>query len=105
MTPHDALRLAAAVITANGYHRHYLWDTSQAQAGTPPEFCRVDIAGALAIALHGHPAMAHTPSVRDAEQLLVARIDAPSLAAWYHQRPTRRQVLDLLNETAQGDPQ
>ena len=105
MTPHDALRLAIDVITANGFHRHYLWDTSQAQAGIPPEFCRVDIVGALAIGLHGHPAMAHTPEVHDAEQLLVARIDAPSLAAWYSQRPTRRQVLDLLTETALGGPQ
>ncbi|KOU30186.1 hypothetical protein ADK53_28625 [Streptomyces sp. WM6373] len=100
MTPHDAIRLAADVIAANGFHRHYLWDTAQAQAGTPPEDCRVDIAGALAIALHGHPAMAHTPEVHAAEQLLVARIDAPSLAAWYHRRPTLRQVLDLLDETA-----
>ena len=63
------------------------------------------VAGALAIALHGHPAMAHTPEVRNAEQLLVSRTDAPSLAAWYHQRPTPQQVLDLLTETAQGEPQ
>lgn len=103
MTPHEALRLAADVITANGFHRHYLWDTRQAQAGTPPEYCRVDIAGALAVALHGRPAMAHTPEVWAAEELLAARVDAPSLAAWYCRRPTRRQVIDLLTETAQGE--
>lgn len=100
MTPHDALRLAADVIDANGFTRHYLWDTGQARTGIPPESCRVDIAGALAIALHGHPAKAYTPEVRVAEQLLVARINAPSLAAWYHQRPTRQQAQDLLDETA-----
>jgi hypothetical protein len=99
MTPHKALDLAADVIRANGFHRHYLWDTRQAQAGTPPEYCRVDIAGALAIALHGHPAMAHTPEVREAERLLAPRIPAPSIAAWYHQRPTQQQALDLLTQT------
>jgi hypothetical protein len=92
---------AADVIEANGFHRRYLWDTAQAKAGTAPEFCRVDLAGALAIVLYGLPTYAGAPRVRAVEQLLVARIPAPSLAAWYA-RPGvgKQQVLNLLRGTA-----
>ncbi|MFI8360753.1 hypothetical protein ACIGD1_11395 [Streptomyces sp. NPDC085612] len=100
MTPHNALLLAADVIETAGFHRRYFWDTAQAQSGVPPHLCRVDVSGALAIALHGHPAMVHTPDVRAVEHLLVARLNAPSLAAWYARRPTREQALRLLRDTA-----
>jgi hypothetical protein len=95
------LETAAKIIEANGWCRTYLWDTKQAAAGTPLEYCRVDIAGALAIALHGSPTYAGTPQVRSAEQLLVDRIDAPSLAAWYT-RPGVDQAaaVQLLRATA-----
>jgi hypothetical protein len=79
------LETAAKIIEANGWCRTYLRDTRQHHAGTPIEHCRVDIAGALAIALHGSPTYAGTPQVRAIEALLVDRIDAPSLAAWYTQ--------------------
>lgn len=100
MTPHDALLQAASVIEANGFHRNYFWDTTQAQAGVPRHFCRTDVSGALAIAVHGSPAMVHTREVIDIEALLLARLNEPSLAFWYARRPTQAQVLHLLRDTA-----
>jgi hypothetical protein len=95
------LETAAKIIEANGWCRTYLWDTRQHHAGTPIEHCRVDIAGALAIALHGSPTYAGTPQVRAIEALLVDRIDAPSLAAWYA-RPgvNEAAAVQLLRATA-----
>ena len=91
----------AKIIEANGWTGHFLWDTRQHAAGTPLEFCRVDIVGALAIALHGSPTYAGTPAVRKVEELLVDRIPAPSLAAWYtHPGVGERQALTLLHRTA-----
>lgn len=101
MTPHEALEAAAAVVEANGFCRRYLWDTAQAAAGVPPEFCRVDITGALAVALHGSPWKAATAEVREAEQLLAGRVPAPSLAAWCsYPGIGKRDVLRLLRTTA-----
>ncbi|WP_432027419.1 DUF6197 family protein [Streptomyces sp. 1222.5] len=94
------LEAAAKIIEANGFHRRYLWDTRQA-ATTPLEFCRVDIAGALAIVLHGSPTYAGTPQVRAIEQMLVDRVDAPSLAAWYAQPGIDQPAaVRLLRDTA-----
>lgn len=95
------LEQAAAVIETNGFHRHFLWDTAQADRGIPLEDCRVDIAGALGIVLYGSPRYAGAPRVRAVEQLLVDRVDAPSLAAWYS-RPGigLRQAVTLLRGTA-----
>jgi hypothetical protein len=92
---------AAGVLEANGFHRHYLWDTRQAAAGTPLELCRVDVVGALAIALHGSPTYAATPAVRKVEQFLVDRVPAPSLATWCS-RPgvDQRAAVALLRGTA-----
>ncbi|GAA3807747.1 DUF6197 family protein [Streptomyces chiangmaiensis] len=91
----------ADVIESTGFFRSYLWDTRQAGKGTPLEFCRVDVVGALAIVLYGSPTYAGTPRVRKVEQFLIDRIPAPSLAAWYS-RPgvDKRQVLELLRSTA-----
>lgn len=95
------LEQAADVLDSNGFHRHYLWDTVQAAAGTPMEFCRVDVAGALAVVLHGSPTYAGTPAVRAVEELLVDRIPAPSLAAWYSRPGVNvRRVVALLRDTA-----
>ena len=95
------LEAAAKIMEANGFCRAYLWDTRQAAAGVSLEYCRVDIAGALAIALHGSPTYAGTPQVRAIEALLVERIAAPSLAAWYA-RPGVDQAaaVQLLLDTA-----
>lgn len=92
---------AADVLEGNGFHRNYLWDTVQARKGTPLEYCRVDVVGALAIVLHGSPTYASTPAVRKVEALLVDRIPAPSLAAWYaYPGVTGRRVVALLRGTA-----
>lgn len=93
----------AKIITRNGYCRTYLWDTDQAQRGTPPEDCRVDIAGAIAIALHDNPRYAGHPNVRAAEQLVAEYVDAPRLDAWYaHPGVDKAAVLALLRRTAAG---
>jgi hypothetical protein len=103
-TERDAIPVldqAADVLEGNGFHRNYLWDTRQHDRGTPLEDCRVDIAGALAIVLHGSPTYAGTPAVRKVEALLNERIPAPSLAAWYsHPGIGRRQAVALVRDTA-----
>ncbi|MEV6833527.1 hypothetical protein AB0N17_03180 [Streptomyces sp. NPDC051133] len=97
----SVLDQAADVIEGNGFYRHYLWDTRQHNAGTPIDQCRVDIAGALAIALHGSPTYAGTPAVRTIEALLVEQTPAPSLAAWYtHPGIGQKQATALLRDTA-----
>lgn len=95
------LNRAAQVLETNGFYQDYLWDTVQAATNLPPEDCRVDVAGALAIALHGSPRYAGAPRVRAVEQLLLDRVDAPGLAAWYI-RPgvDQRRVVALLRDTA-----
>lgn len=103
-TEQDAIPVldrAAVVLEVNGFHRHFLWNTHQAATGIPLEDCRVDIAGALAIVLYGNPRYAGAPRVRAVEQLLVDRIDAPSLAAWYT-RPGvgQKRAVGLLRDTA-----
>jgi hypothetical protein len=95
------LEQTADVLDANGFFRSFLWDTRQHAAGTPLELCRVDIAGALAIVLHGSPTYAGSPAVRKVEALLVDRIPAPSLAAWYsHPGVGGRQAVRLVRDTA-----
>lgn len=92
---------AAKIIENNGYCTTYMWDTRQESQGTPIEECRVDIIGALAIALHGSPVYSSTPRVRAAEELLAERIDAPSVAAWSTQtRRTGTDAARLLREAA-----
>lgn len=98
----EVLDQAVNILEGNGYFRHYLWDTRQHATGTPIEFCRVDIVGALAIALHGSPTYAGTPVVRKVEQLLVDRVPAPSLATWgSYPRVGVRQAIELLRGTAE----
>jgi hypothetical protein len=97
----DALDAAARVIEVNGFFRHYLWDTRQAGRGTPIESCRVDIVGAIAVALYGSPTYAGAPRVRGVEEFLTEVIDAPSVAAWCsYPGHGRRQALDVLRDAA-----
>lgn len=97
----DALDDAAEVIEVNGYFRYYLWDTRQAARGTPLDLCRVDVIGALGIALYDSPVYASAPRVLAVEQFLTEHIDAPSVGAW-SSRPGngRQRALDLLRTTA-----
>lgn len=101
LTAADALDLAADILEVNGFDRHHWWNPGQAAAGIPREDCRVDITGALGIALHGDPRQVVSREVRELEALLVARIPAPCLEAWYHYPGIRRrEVLRLLRSTA-----
>lgn len=94
---HDTIK----TLEANGFHRRYLWDIAQARGGVPLDQCRVDIAGALAVTLHGLPTYAGTPQVRAVEQLIVEQVDAPSLPAWYDRaRPNTTNAVVLLHRTA-----
>lgn len=96
---HDTIK----TLEANGFYRHYLWDTAQAKRGIPIEECRVDIAGALAVALYGLPAYAGTPQVRAVEQLVVEQVDAPSLPAWYDRaQPDTADAVALLHQTVRS---
>jgi hypothetical protein len=97
----DVLDKAAKVIEANGFFKHYLWDTKQEAAGTPLQDCRVDIVGAIAIVLFESPCYAGSPRVRAVEQALVYHITAPSLAAWCTYPGNRQQqAIQLLRDTA-----
>ena len=88
------------ILENNGYHRYFLWDTRQADAGTPLEECRVSIVGALGIALYDDPRYATGPRVRAIEQLIVDRTTAPSLAAWAdYPGNGQQQALDLIRDT------
>jgi len=101
--PHPAtvLRQAAATIASQGYCRHYLWDTTQAARGVRPDLCRVDVIGALTIALHGHVTHPATPQLLELETLLAARAGAPSLAAWSSRPGVRLEdAVRLLHDTA-----
>ncbi|WP_331746742.1 hypothetical protein [Streptomyces sp. NBC_00842] len=97
----DVLHKAAKVLEANGFFKHYLWDTKQEADGTPLQDCRVDILGAIAIALYENPCYAGSPRVRAVEQALVDRINAPSLAAWCtYPVNGQQQALQLIRDAA-----
>ncbi|WP_406325241.1 hypothetical protein [Streptomyces niveus] len=93
--------LAADVIVGNGYCRTFTYDTGQAAAGTAPEFCRVDIAGAINVALHGTPRYVDLAAERTVRTAIEARINAPSLAAWSsYPGNGKAQAVRLLRDTA-----
>ncbi|WP_282084061.1 DUF6197 family protein [Streptomyces tendae] len=96
---HDTIK----TLETNGFYRHYLWDTAQAKQGIPIEECRLDIAGAIAVTLHGLPTYAGTPQVRSVEQLVAEQVDAPSLPAWYDRaRPDTTNAVVLLHRTVRS---
>lgn len=101
---HDTIK----TLETNGFTSRYLWDTAQAKRGVPLEECRVDIAGALAVTLHGLPTYSGTPAVRAVEQLIVEQVDAPSLPAWYDRaQPDTTNAVVLLHQTVRalmGEP-
>lgn len=51
----DALDKAAEVIDRNGHHKGYLYDEGQADGGLLVQCCRVDVVGAINIAVFGVP--------------------------------------------------
>ena len=51
----DALDKAADVIDRNGHHKGYLYDEAQADSGLLVQCCRVDVVGAINIAVFDVP--------------------------------------------------
>ncbi|MDI9887325.1 hypothetical protein QMZ92_23875 [Streptomyces sp. HNM0645] len=99
---HDVLEDAADHIAANGYCKHYLYSTTQAQTGLPLDKCAVDVLGAINLAVHGTPRYTGgDPIVAAAEAAVRARITAPSVAAWCdHKGNGKAQAIALLRDTA-----
>lgn len=97
----DLCDKAADVISTNGHHRRYLYDTKQAQSGLALDQCRVDILGALNIAAHGTPRYAGSPLVFAAETVLSQRIDRASLVVWNDEKGrSEDDAVTLLKQTA-----
>jgi hypothetical protein len=51
----DVIEKAAEIVEKNGLHKGYLYDEAQADEGTKPAECPVDVVGAINIAVFGKP--------------------------------------------------
>jgi len=101
LTTADLCDKAAQVIQANGHCKRYLYDTKQAAGGTKLEDCRVDVIGAINIALHGTPRYAGTGLGTVVERALLARIPEPSIVVWNDTKGrTKHDAIALLRDTA-----
>lgn len=97
----DICDKAADVIETNGHCRRYLYDTKQAAAGTKLADCRVDLIGAINIALYGTPRYGGTGLGRAIEQALLARIPDASIVTWNDAKGrTKHDAIALLRDTA-----
>ncbi|MFE2563128.1 DUF6197 family protein [Streptomyces mirabilis] len=98
----DYLDRARAHIVRVGYCKKYLFNTQQHRGGTPLDRCAVDLDGAIGVAVHGTPLhLGRDPFTRAVVEAVLARITAPSLAAWCDYKGNgKQQALDLLRETA-----
>ena len=97
----DICDKAADIIAANGHCRSYLYDTKQAAGGTPLTECRVDLIGAINIALYGTPRYTGTGLGAAAEQALLERIPGPSIVTWNDTKGrTKHDAIALLRDTA-----
>lgn len=96
------LDLAADHIDKVGFCKKYLYSVRQAENGMPLDACEVDVIGAINVAVHGTPRhVGGDPLTWAAEKALVARVDAPSVAAWCDYPGNGKQAaLDLLRDTA-----
>lgn len=72
----DALDKAADHLDRVGHHKGYLYDTDQADAGTPLTDCRVCAAGAINIAVYGQPAFPSRETTEGELQLEFRAFDA-----------------------------
>ena len=99
---HDVLEDAADAIARNGYCKHYLYAVTQAETGLPLDRCAVDVIGAINLAIHGTPRhVGGNPLTAAAEAALLARITAPSIAAWCDYKGNgKTQAIQLLRDTA-----
>ncbi|WP_147267266.1 hypothetical protein [Streptomyces sp. SDr-06] len=98
----DVVDKAYDVIDANGYCKTYLYDTKQAAGGTSLKDCRVDLFGAINIAVHGTPRwVGGSNLVADTEKAVTTDCGAVSLAAWMTQKGhNKREALALLKRTS-----
>lgn len=77
------LDLAADHMETVGYCKRYLYSISQAETGLALDQCKVDVLGAINVAVHGTPRhVGGDPLTWAAEQAIASRIDAPSVATW-----------------------
>ena len=77
------LDLAADHMETVGYCKRYLYSVSQAASGLALDRCKVDVLGAINVAVHGTPRhVGGDPLTWSAEKAVAERIDAPSVATW-----------------------
>ncbi|MGW0626488.1 DUF6197 family protein [Streptomyces sp. NPDC002758] len=98
----DILDKARAHIVRHGFCKKYLYSTQQARAGLRLDRCAADLDGAINVAVHGTPLhLGRDPLTQAAVAAVVARIDAPSLAAWCSYKGNgKAQAITLLRDTA-----
>jgi hypothetical protein len=100
-TTADVLDQAATVITLNGYHQAFLYDTTQAKGGTSLARCRVDLVGAINIALYGTPRFVGSGLGCAAEQALAKQTFPQALVVWNDTKGrTGDDAIRLLRDTA-----
>ncbi|HLT09644.1 MAG TPA: hypothetical protein VK028_02405 [Micromonosporaceae bacterium] len=98
----NVLDQAADHIETAGFHKKYLYSVRQYSTGLPIERCAVDLVGAINVAVHGTPRhVGGSPLTWAAEQAVVTRTTAPSLAAWCdYPHASKTTALALLRDTA-----
>jgi len=97
----DVCDKAAQVIETNGHCRRYLYDTKQAAGGTKLADCRVDIIGAINIAIGGTPRYAGTGLGAVVERALLQRIPEACITDWNDTKGrTKADAITLLRDTA-----
>ncbi|MFE4818544.1 hypothetical protein ACFRFU_19355 [Streptomyces sp. NPDC056704] len=98
----DYLDKARAHIVRVGFNKKYLFNTRQHRGGIPLDRCAVDLDGAIGVAVHGTPLhLGRDPLTQAVVEAVLARITAPSLAAWCDYKGNgKAQAIDLLRETA-----
>jgi hypothetical protein len=98
----DIVDKAYEAIETNGFHRFWLYDEKQAAGGTPLKDCRIDLHGAINIAVHNTPRwVGGSNLVAEAEREVTVDCGMVSLAAWMTTRGhNKREALALLKKTS-----
>jgi hypothetical protein len=98
----DIVDKAHDAIDTNGFHRFWLYDEKQATGGTALKDCRIDLFGAINIAVHGTPRyVGGNNLVADTEREITKDCGMTSLAAWMTVKGhNKREALALLKRTS-----
>ena len=101
----DTAEQAAKILKTNGLHQGYLYDEEQAKTGLPLSKCRVDLVGAVNIAVFGKPrwpAEEHAGSpLAQAVVLAVEETVKKPVPAWNDETGrTADEVVEVLEATA-----